>query len=409
MNLGVPVAASKDANEVNEKDVASENQTYHGNITKEAFDGKLVFVSSSREAIDLIGTFDNYPKCTYIASGSNCPNKNDSSPILDLSLKRSTPSGSVNQFSDERHTLNHSDASAFSRYINRAVQPRNSAAGICDQQKDSGTTSGRLLSNHILDYNSNTHGSPLNSQRNILSTAIGQSGQAEVAFPCSQQTVLSVPIPVRTIRFDNPSTAYRTVVPPMFCTQSGPSTLQSPGSSHHQEPSFNAYHPSSLERTDSQQACNPIDQNPNNSISKTEDKQGHKFESSEDQRRVSSATDQSATSSFCNGNASNGNTMGSQSNGNADEVVVVQTVAESGNECLPIHGRTSHRSVQREAALTKFRLKRKERCYEKKVRYESRKKLAEQRPRVKGQFVRQVQSDPAPPEMDSPYGYSIDG
>jgi pseudo-response regulator 5 len=49
-------------------------------------------------------------------------------------------------------------------------------------------------------------------------------------------------------------------------------------------------------------------------------------------------------------------------------------------------------SLQREAALTKFRMKRKDRCFDKKVRYESRKKLAEQRPRIKGQFVRQVQS-----------------
>ncbi|ESQ42335.1 hypothetical protein EUTSA_v10013099mg [Eutrema salsugineum] len=48
----------------------------------------------------------------------------------------------------------------------------------------------------------------------------------------------------------------------------------------------------------------------------------------------------------------------------------------------------SDRAAQREAALMKFRLKRKERCFEKKVRYYSRKKLAEQRPRVKGQFIR---------------------
>ncbi|KAJ4719762.1 Two-component response regulator-like protein [Melia azedarach] len=47
------------------------------------------------------------------------------------------------------------------------------------------------------------------------------------------------------------------------------------------------------------------------------------------------------------------------------------------------------RFAQREAALNKFRQKRKERCFEKKVRYQSRKKLAEQRPRVRGQFVRQ--------------------
>ncbi|CAH8323382.1 unnamed protein product [Eruca vesicaria subsp. sativa] len=50
----------------------------------------------------------------------------------------------------------------------------------------------------------------------------------------------------------------------------------------------------------------------------------------------------------------------------------------------------SERAAQREAALMKFRLKRKERCFEKKVRYQSRKKLAEQRPRVKGQFIRKM-------------------
>lgn len=47
-------------------------------------------------------------------------------------------------------------------------------------------------------------------------------------------------------------------------------------------------------------------------------------------------------------------------------------------------------SAQREAALNKFRQKRKERCFEKRVRYQSRKKLAEQRPRIRGQFVRQA-------------------
>lgn len=45
---------------------------------------------------------------------------------------------------------------------------------------------------------------------------------------------------------------------------------------------------------------------------------------------------------------------------------------------------------RREAALNKFRRKRKDRCFEKKIRYVSRKKLAEQRPRIRGQFVRRV-------------------
>uniref|UniRef100_A0A2P2L7E2 Two-component response regulator-like APRR1 n=1 Tax=Rhizophora mucronata TaxID=61149 RepID=A0A2P2L7E2_RHIMU len=45
---------------------------------------------------------------------------------------------------------------------------------------------------------------------------------------------------------------------------------------------------------------------------------------------------------------------------------------------------------RREAALMKFRQKRKERCFDKKIRYANRKKLAERRPRVRGQFVRKV-------------------
>ncbi|KAH9295291.1 hypothetical protein KI387_038879 [Taxus chinensis] len=45
---------------------------------------------------------------------------------------------------------------------------------------------------------------------------------------------------------------------------------------------------------------------------------------------------------------------------------------------------------RREAALNKFRQKRKDRCFDKKIRYVSRKRLAEKRPRIRGQFVRQT-------------------
>ncbi|GMN39063.1 hypothetical protein TIFTF001_008298 [Ficus carica] len=49
-----------------------------------------------------------------------------------------------------------------------------------------------------------------------------------------------------------------------------------------------------------------------------------------------------------------------------------------------------NKSALREAALTKFHQKKKERCFRKRVRYQSRKKLAEQRPRIQGQFVRET-------------------
>ncbi|KAI3954869.1 hypothetical protein MKW92_053643 [Papaver armeniacum] len=69
---------------------------------------------------------------------------------------------------------------------------------------------------------------------------------------------------------------------------------------------------------------------------------------------------------------------------------------------------------KREAALIKFRQKKKDRCFDKKIRYVNRKTLAERRARVRGQFVRQVNgvdvnlsSQPATPVDDS-YDYVED-
>jgi pseudo-response regulator 7 len=45
-------------------------------------------------------------------------------------------------------------------------------------------------------------------------------------------------------------------------------------------------------------------------------------------------------------------------------------------------------AANRRAALEKLREKKKMRCFEKKVRYESRRRLAESRPRIRGQFVK---------------------
>ncbi|RRT42551.1 hypothetical protein B296_00057038 [Ensete ventricosum] len=50
----------------------------------------------------------------------------------------------------------------------------------------------------------------------------------------------------------------------------------------------------------------------------------------------------------------------------------------------------SGRIEKRAAALIKFRQKRKDRCFDKKIRYINRKHLAEKRPRLRGQFVKQL-------------------
>ncbi|XP_050228975.1 two-component response regulator-like APRR7 isoform X2 [Mercurialis annua] len=79
----------------------------------------------------------------------------------------------------------------------------------------------------------------------------------------------------------------------------------------------------------------------------------------------------------------------------SDNGIVRKCVGEDGSGSGSGDGKRGDQNKfsQREAALIKFRKKRKDRCFRKKVRYQSRKRLAEQRPRVRGQFVRQTSNE----------------
>ncbi|GMI92073.1 hypothetical protein HRI_002876600 [Hibiscus trionum] len=95
-----------------------------------------------------------------------------------------------------------------------------------------------------------------------------------------------------------------------------------------------------------------------------------------------------------NGSASGSNCGSNGRNGSAENAIMDDVNGTAGAMSRRSGSAADeNRIAQRAAALTKFRQKRKERCFEKKVRYHSRKKLAEQRPRVKGQFVRRILSD----------------
>ncbi|KAL3524472.1 hypothetical protein ACH5RR_017306 [Cinchona calisaya] len=347
-------------------------------------------IDSAREAIDLIGAFDNYLNCANRSGGPNTgTNKVDVLPQLDLSLRRSLPSVSVNQVTDKRHKLNHSDASAFSRYVNRTVQPQHSTSpSTCNQQKDQNSNSDKQLSDHTADYNSDTHGPEINFKK-YVDLAIGQPGESENRFPCPQPRLLPSPIPVSGVRFDYISNAYGSLMPQAFGAQPGPSPIQSPGSVSHQKSSFQVseFYPS---KNSQQFRGMMIQHNSDSTTDQNENKGEHKLEALEDQGHLSSGTGHSANSSFCNGTVNHLHSLGYGSNEKIDVVPFGSTAECVNEEVLRLQDGNSLRSVQREAALAKFRLKRKERCFEKKVRYESRKKLAEKRPRVKGQFVRQV-------------------
>ncbi|XP_019200417.1 PREDICTED: two-component response regulator-like APRR5 isoform X2 [Ipomoea nil] len=286
------------------------------------------YLKSSKRAINLIGAFDNSPKCDYRSSCSkDSAEKVESLPPLDLSLTRYPPSGSPNR-------LNHSDASAFTRYINKVVQPRNSMAPkTSNQQDDCGT-----------DSDKHTLGGPTMNFHALMRQARAEPGNNEIGLP----------IPVRGVGFKGLGNAH--------------TSMQSPGSAGCQDSRFQTplFHLLNHEAVSYQ--------NTDNDTSQSEKKEENQSEPADDHGHFSSFTDQSANSSTCNGKTS---------------VPLVKSTVECSKEKAPLGQDGSYQQSQREAALTKFRLKRKDRCFEKKVRYESRKKLAEQRPRVKGQFVRQ--------------------
>ncbi|TXG48509.1 hypothetical protein EZV62_024384 [Acer yangbiense] len=396
VGVGSVVAIGEDANR--EKaylgmEVEPESQRKDLILTNEASD---VHVNSSREVIDFMGAFNNLK-----SSSNNCTSLFDSSSQLDLSLRRSHPGGFENQVTEQKFTLNHSNASAFTRYTNKSLQPLHSAlTSACNQQKE--FDSEKILSNIVTSCNSDTPVAMPSTQRSISSLATSHSKQSELETSFPGRRVCPVQVPVEGMRLNNVYTGYGSVPPHMFCAQSALSPIPSSSSANEQEPTFrvNQMYCSNVENGNCTQSYDHrLGENAINSTNQTM----HRLDSPEDRGHISPATDQSASSSFCNGAISRLNSMGygstCGSNSNVDQGAVVRVAAESKNEegLLPSSG-NSHRSIQREAALNKFRLKRKDRCYEKKVRYQSRKKLAEQRPRVKGQFVRQVQTDDAAAE-----------
>ncbi|TYH98014.1 hypothetical protein ES332_A12G280300v1 [Gossypium tomentosum] len=333
------------------KGVELECQRTNTNILAEAGNA---LADSPREAIDFMGTFNR--NFNFSSINSTC--KFDSSPPLDLSLRRCNNNDFKDNVTRERPILWHPNSSAFSRYSNRLSLPQHSTlTSISNKKKESGSNSETILSNIVSEHDAATPSPMVTSQRNMIPSTAGatdQSRHTEVATSCMEQR-------------------------------------ECPSSVNQQEPTFgvNPFHHSSLEMNSSRQFYDRLASGTN--------QMDQMLDSVEDKGHISPTVNQSGTSSFCNGSISqlNGIAYGSSSASysNVDQVIVRASTERKNDDNIPAPAGNSHRSIQREAALTKFRLKRKDRCYEKKVRYESRKKLAEQRPRVKGQFVRQVQVD----------------
>lgn len=182
--------------------------------------------------------------------------------------------------------------------------------------------------------------------------------QPVIQFSCPDQSSSPVTAPLRDIRAESECTGYGKVVPPVSCTQSNQSPLQSPGSTGHLEPSsqLNQIQPFNPETSNFRELQNVMDENTHNASDQIEFNKRHKSDHLGDQEHSFS------------GILGHFNSFNSGSNDNANNAPDVKVSAGLGNEAkLSTHDGNCHRSIQREAALAKFRLKRKARCYGKKV------------------------------------------
>ncbi|GKU88974.1 hypothetical protein SLEP1_g3179 [Rubroshorea leprosula] len=353
------------------KGAKAESQGRDAFVSSEACDA-IAESSTELEAIDFMGTFNNQH-----SSSVNGTVKFDSHPGLNLTLS-SYPNHLENHVTQEVRTLWHPKASAFTRYTSRPSHPLHSTlTSVNNQQKEFGIDSKKNLSNVVTGCNSDTPSLTLSTLSSVISLATAQSKHTELVASCPQQKVFPALVQVKGIRLNNLCAGYDSVLPPSFYNKSSaspvPSPSPSPSPSNQQEHAFRVNPFNKSEQLYDHLV--PNEKHSTNKVLQKLDKLDsfeNKLDSFEDRGQISPATDQSTTSNFCNGARThlNGSGCGNACacNGDVDQVTVVNASVEGRKEdgLLSPSG-NSDRSIQREAALTKFRLKRKDRCYEKKV------------------------------------------
>ncbi|XBH71582.1 hypothetical protein VPH35_099019 [Triticum aestivum] len=265
---------------------------------------------------------------------------------LELSLRRSDYGRSEDQEKNDTRTLNHSTSSAFSLYNCRPISSFGNAG---DAQPCSTSATHADLQN-----------------KNGDSAAPFQDKADPICHPIR---VVALPVPVGGLTFDGQPFWSGAPVAPLLYPQSGP-------------PIWNGRTPVSQEvdtqATSSQQSdptemdCQQTESTQRQEVLPSptaNEKHLHvEIPSDSNPQQVSPMASESGTGSSTvlnnSGNALSGSACGSSSN----------RIATPTEQCNASDGATenpsmegSHQLSQREIALNKFRLKRKERCFEKKV------------------------------------------
>ncbi|PKA66924.1 Two-component response regulator-like PRR73 [Apostasia shenzhenica] len=359
------------------------------------------FHEPSSEAVDLLGGINNKTHLKPILGNPDmsktfpkiAENKDKEGymelPSVELSLKRLRSAGGAGILaSDERNVLKRSNMSAFSRYpTSVASVPAPTGYGgssVLDSSSDAAPlkqgSNGSSNNNDMGSTNKNVVTKP-GAYKEVSTLAIKPNHPTSAFHPVQPQNS-TIPQAIQE-KMDNAPMA------PVAVGKSGGSRKQVQVQNHHQY-HHHHHHIHALQPQDREDLslknlkaavaycrssnvfANPVETNATNySLHGSNSCSNH---GSDGQNGCNATVNaggmnmESATSVAEKSGIEGGNETGSGSGSGAGQ----------------------NRFAQREAALNKFRQKRKSRNFGKKVRYQSRKRLAEQRPRIRGQFVRRT-------------------
>ncbi|XP_052205620.1 two-component response regulator-like PRR73 [Diospyros lotus] len=388
---GIQVLVSvAEANEKKTSDLESREGDEKLERVKLEINGETRNGEYGAEAADFIGTLtncsnlqmENVAKIPSDISISNCQVKAiyeaEEMPSLELSLKRQRDIEENEPGAQERNVLRRSNLSAFSRYNTNSTANQASAGnvGICSLVDNSSETAKtetihnlQSHSNGIPNQGSNgtSNNSDMGSTTNNAYTRPPASGEKSMLksavniHPCSAFQPVKDGYYVSSRKSLIPYNIDAATMNGVLAQAKGmPSHIQH--SHNHQHYLHHHYHIHDMQQQQKLPNLNELSGPFSFSSSKTENGSG------------------SGSNNGSNGQNGSSCAIGDGTNRGSDG---------SGGGSGSGSGVDQNRSARREAALKKFREKRKERCFKKKVRYQSRKTLAEQRPRVRGQFARQ--------------------
>ncbi|XP_050381254.1 two-component response regulator-like APRR7 [Argentina anserina] len=341
---------------------------------------------------------------------SNTPNNDGGElPSLELSLKRLRGvKGTETTVQDDRNVLRRSDSSAFSRYnsvSNANKDPSGGHVGSNSPQENNGESTDKDLFNDIPSHSSYNppNQCSIGGSNNIDMGSTTNNNPPESLFINNKSAAASIvqrlhpssafhPVkkdPLNPVLVDNANNGVTTVLAQSRC----PQTQQIAAQNLHQDYDHHQVHHLVAHTLKKQQLPDHSDL----SLKKLAAAAPHcgssnvrsgPFEGNPGNYSVNG----SGSGSNHGSNGQNGSNIGG-TNMESDNGAAGKSGSGEGSGNQSGNRVDANKFSQREAALTKFRQKRNERCFRKKVRYQSRKKLAEQRPRVRGQFVRQTVSE----------------